>query len=90
MALTHKELAALAAARKTVAELSGKEDEAANVVGDVLWRAGLTLRSGFDTVTVCREHAKAIRDALEPFDDGERIEAITPQSLGDVLREADQ
>lgn len=90
MALTPKERTALAAARKTVAELGAKEEETITVAGDVLWCAGLTLRSGFDTATVCREHAKAIRDALEPFDDGERIEVIAPQPLGDVLREANQ
>lgn len=90
MPLTHKERAELAAARKTVAELSEKEAKAVAETADALFFIGLRLRPDTDWGEICREHAKAIRDALEPFDDGERIEVVAPQSLGDVLREADQ
>lgn len=97
MTFTAKQRDELARARATVAKLEADEAAAVGVASDALHVAGLRLVDpgvdfgAFDGwAAVCREHAKAIRDALEPFDDGERIEVVTPQPLGDVLREANQ
>ncbi len=78
MPLTHKERAALAAARKTVAELGEQEAETVAETADALFLIGLRLSGDMDWGEICREHAKAIRDALAPFDDGDRMPEPAP------------
>ena len=71
MAFTPKDREDLARARREVDELGAKEEEALQAVLEALSRAGFDPRS-YSWPTGIREHAEAIRDALEPFDSFKR------------------
>jgi len=71
MAFTKTDRDRLAIARRTVEKLEAKEQEAFEHVVDVLNRAGFDPR-GHTWPEGLRQHADAIRDALEPFDSGVR------------------
>lgn len=72
MAFTEKDRTALAAARRTVEQLSVREQTAIVFAADVCRRAGLVISSGCTWHDVIRSAAE-IRDALEPFDSGMRL-----------------
>jgi len=80
MTFTPKDRAALAQARRTVEELEAKEQEAFEHVVNVLNRAGFDPR-GHTWPEGLRQHADAIRDALEPFDSGMRESAAPKDDI---------
>lgn len=73
MAFTNSQRVALRKARITVVELEIEEQRAVTAAAETCREAGLALLPGASWHDLVHNHADAIRDALEPFDSGVRI-----------------